>query len=103
MDIEVLHARGLFARMKGLIGTRAWPRGRALLIRPCNAVHTCFMRYPIDLVFLDRRGCIVKIVLGVHPWRLSVAWRATAVVELTQGEATRLGWHVGTSLQSIVR
>jgi uncharacterized membrane protein (UPF0127 family) len=98
MDIEVVHARGLFARMRGLIGTRAWPPYRALVIRPCNAVHTCFMRYPIDVVFVDRRGQVLKIVAALKPWRGAFAIRAAAVLELAAGEAERLGWRAGDTL-----
>jgi uncharacterized membrane protein (UPF0127 family) len=96
--IEIHKADGWLARLRGLIGTRDWPRNRALRIRPCNAVHTCFMRYPIDVVFVDRRGCIVKVVGGLRPWRAAAAWGAAGVLELAAGEAERLGWRAGTPL-----
>jgi uncharacterized membrane protein (UPF0127 family) len=96
--VDVHRADGWIARLRGLIGTREWPRNRALRIRPCNAVHTCFMRYPIDVVFVDRRGHIVKIATALKPWRAAAAWRAAGVLELAAGEAERLGWRAGITL-----
>ena len=43
-------------RLRGLMGRREMPPGSAMLLYPCNAVHTCFMRFPIDIIFLDREG-----------------------------------------------
>ena len=63
--IDIHRAEGWLARLRGLIGTASWPGNRALHLRPCNAVHTCFMRYAIDVVFVDRRGRIVKVVAGL--------------------------------------
>jgi uncharacterized membrane protein (UPF0127 family) len=98
LRVDIHRAEGWLARLRGLIGTREWPPSRALHIRRCNAVHTCFMRYPIDVVFIDRRGRIVKVVPALRPWRAAGAWRATAVLELAAGEAARLGWQVGLTL-----
>ena len=49
------------------------------------------MRYPIDVVFLDRRGRILKVVDAVPPWRAAACWRARHTLELAAGEADRLG------------
>ena len=98
LRVDIQRASGWLARLRGLIGTSAWPPNRALHLRPCNAVHTCFMRYPIDVVFIDRRGCIVKVVASLKPWRAAGAWRAAGVLELAAGEAERLGWRAGTTL-----
>ena len=80
-------ARSFWARLKGLIGRRGLPSGRGLLILRCNAIHTLFMRYPIDAVFLDRAGRVVRRVRGIRPWRFFVwgGWRAVQVLEISPG------------------
>ena len=76
-------ARTMFARMKGLIGTKSLPPGEGLLIVRCGAIHTFFMSFAIDATFLDRDDRVVKIVRGIRPWRPFV-WgglRAVKVLE----------------------
>ena len=76
-------ARTMFARMKGLIGTKSLPPGEGLLILHCNSIHTFFMSFAIDATFLDRDDRVVKIVRGIRPWRPFV-WgglRAVKVLE----------------------
>jgi len=70
-------------RAKGLIGRRGLGPDEGLLIPRCNCIHTCFMRFPIDATFLDRKGAVVKIVRNIRPWRLFVwgGWRARQVIE----------------------
>ena len=76
-------ARTLWARMRGLIGRSGLPPGRGMLILRCNAIHTFFMRFPIDATFYDREGRVVRIVRNVRPWRPFVwgGWRAVKVLE----------------------
>ena len=54
---------------------------------PCTAVHTWFMRFPIDVLFVSKGGVIRKVRNAVHPWRFAIAWRAYAVIELPAGAA----------------
>jgi hypothetical protein len=81
--IEAEVARTFLERAKGLIGRRWLGPGKGLLILRCNCIHTFFMRFPIDAVFMDRRGEVVKTVRGVRPWRAFVwgGWRAVKVLE----------------------
>ena len=74
-------------RARGLIGRPAPAPGRGLLIPRCNAIHTLFMRYPIDAVLLDRAGRVVRRVRGIRPWRFFVwgGWRACQVLEISPG------------------
>ena len=76
-------ARTLFARIKGLIGTKRLPPGEGLLILHCNAIHTFFMSFPIDATFLDRDDRVVKVVRNIPPWRPFVwgGFRAVKVLE----------------------
>ena len=76
-------ARTFAERSRGLIGTGDLPPGEGMLITRCNAIHTCFMSFPIDATFLDRDDNVVKVVRNIRPWRLCV-WggrRAVKVLE----------------------
>ncbi|MGE5358148.1 MAG: DUF192 domain-containing protein [Bacteroidales bacterium] len=73
------------ARRRGLLGRDVMAPGAALIIAPCNSIHTFFMRFPIDVVFVRRDGEVVKICRRVPSWRLRLAPRAFAVVEFAAG------------------
>ena len=86
------HVTGAFdseSRRHGLLGRDGFERGHAMIIAPSNAVHTCFMKFPIDIVFASRDGRIVKAVSDVRPWRLAGALRGYAVIELPAGTVAR--------------
>jgi uncharacterized protein len=102
-DDRVLCERCLVAetpltRMRGLLGRSGLESGEGLLLRPASSVHTFFMRFAIDVVFLSRDGEVVKVAEGVRPWRTSAARGAKAVVELAAGEAARRRIRVGDQL-----
>jgi uncharacterized membrane protein (UPF0127 family) len=77
-------------RMRGLLGRRALPSGEGLLLRPAPSIHTAFMRFPIDVIFLDGDLRVLKLVERLKPWRTASAPRAKAVLELAAGESARL-------------
>lgn len=87
------------SRMRGLIGRRGLPAGEGLLIRPAPAIHTAFMRFPIDALFLDADMCVLGIVERLRPWRFASNKRARAVLELSAGESARCGVQVGDTLE----
>jgi len=72
-------------RNKGLLGRECLLPGEGLWIVPCEAVHTFFMRFPIDLVYLDRKHRIRKVRNSVGPWRVSGCMTAHSVIELPAG------------------
>jgi len=72
-------------RRKGLLGREGLGSGEGLWIVPCEAVHTFWMRFPIDLIYLDRKHRVVKTRSNVGPWRLSGCLRAHSVLELVAG------------------
>ena len=88
---RLLVADGPFSRMRGLLGRRSLPDGEGLLIRPAPSVHTFFMRFPIDVVFLDRELSVVAVRPEVRPWRTAGARGAKVTLEIAAGEAARLG------------
>ncbi len=86
------------SRLRGLLGASALPSGRGLLIRRTNSVHTHFMRFPIDVVFLDDDGRVVSIRRNLRPWRFARCGGATEVIELAAGECDRVGLEEGSTL-----
>jgi uncharacterized membrane protein (UPF0127 family) len=76
-------------RMRGLLGKRDLRSNEGVLLRPAGSVHTFFMRFPIDIVFLDRDGRVLRIAESVRPWRTAAARGAKAVLELRAGECAR--------------
>jgi CheY-like chemotaxis protein len=81
-----LIAKSSLARLRGLLGTRGLPRGHGLLLRPCKQVHTFFMQYELDLVFIDSDGAAVLALPNFPRNRISPHVRAAAsVLELPAG------------------
>jgi len=72
-------------RNRGLLGRNGLAPSTALILLQCFSVHTAFMRFSIDVVFIDRHGRAMKIVRDLRPWRIAMALRAHAVVELAAG------------------
>lgn len=82
-------------RRQGLLGRTGLAAGDALILAPCASIHTAFMQFPIDVLFLDRAGRVLKAVSDVHPWRARMAWRGFAVVELAGGALATSGTQTG--------
>jgi hypothetical protein len=78
-----------WARMRGLLGRRTLPRGEGVFLRPAASIHTFFMRFPIDAVFVDAHGTVVGVEHELRPWRAARRKGAQAVLELAAGEASR--------------
>lgn len=92
-------AENPWTRAVGLLGRKDLPKGRGLWIRPCKSIHTFFMKFPIDLVYLTSDGTVVKTCLRVRPFRLSAGGRrAHSVLELPPGFLERAGLQVGERL-----
>jgi len=62
-------ANNFFTRLKGLLGRRFMPAGEALVIYPCNSIHTFFMKFNIDVVFLDKNLMIKRVIRNLKPFR----------------------------------
>ena len=94
LEIEV--AESFFKRFCGLMFRRRLKKGFGLLLAPCNSVHMMFMRFSIDVVYLDENFCIKKIVRDLMPWLgMSVCFGAWSALELPCGSAKRLKLAVG--------
>lgn len=84
-------ARSFFARGLGLMGRSRLPENGGLLIHGCNGIHMMFMRFPIDAVFVDKKGVVVKTYERLLPWigMVPFVWRADKVAELPAGTIRR--------------
>ena len=86
-------------RNKGLLGRKGLAAGEGLWIIPCESVHTFFMQFPIDLVYLDRKHVIKKVRESVPPWRISVCFSAHSVLELPSGTIRSTETRAGDALE----
>ena len=98
--LEILIADSFATRFMGLMFRKKLPAATGLFLAPCSSVHMCFMRFAIDVVYLDKEYNIVKVVNYLRPWiGLSVCANAWAALEMTAGEAERCGLEVGKRLE----
>jgi len=78
-------AKSAATRSKGLLGRKGLEPGGGLWIVPCESVHTFFMQFALDLIYLDRKLRVKKVRRNVSPWRVSACLRAHSVLELPVG------------------
>lgn len=97
--LKIYIADNFILRLRGLMGRKRLPENTGLLLIPCNSVHMCFMRFAIDVVYLDKDYKILKIVKNLYPWiGLSMCRMAWATLELNAGEADRCDFEIGETL-----
>jgi uncharacterized protein len=94
-------ASSFTSRLRGLMLTASLKPGTGLLFPRTSSVHTHFMRYPIDVVFLDAERRVVAIRHALRPWRFASARGAAAVLELAAGTCARIGLAVGETLSEV--
>jgi uncharacterized membrane protein (UPF0127 family) len=85
-------------RRRGLLGRDRLDRSAAMILTPCFAVHTAFMHFSIDVLFLDGDGLVRRVVSNLKPWRMAVDVRGRTVVELASGVAGDLDIRTGDHL-----
>ena len=95
---NALRTETMLERIRGLLGRPALQPGQCLLIEPCSAVHAIGMTYPLDLVFLNSAGRIMKLVHRLRPWRMAVCAGARMVLELPAGSIVTLEMTAGQTL-----
>lgn len=96
---ELREVRRSWERARGLLATPPLQEGQALLIDPCNWIHTLGMGYPIDVLYLDRYLRVVEISEGMKPNRIG-PWvrKAQAVIELPAGHIAKTRTQIGDQL-----
>lgn len=83
---DIFIADSIFKRAKGLLGRKEFLPGQALILKPCNSVHTFFMHFPIDLLFVDNHYRVIKALSEFTPNRISrIFWRSYLIIELPCG------------------
>jgi len=102
LPLVVHRARSFLGRLGGLLTRSELRKGEGLYLAPCASVHTLFMVYDIDVVFLDRGGRVLHVVHGLGPWRAASCRGAYAALELRAGQARRYGVVRGISLSTVV-
>ena len=95
---QLLAAFDSKTRRTGLLEHGSLPAGTAMIIAPTNAIHTFFMKFAIDVLFVAKDGVVVKTRDALRPWRMSAAWRAHAVIELSAGALQRCQVRAGDRL-----
>jgi uncharacterized protein len=89
------------SRRRGLLGRDTFDRGSALIIAPCSSVHTFFMRFAIDVIFVARDGRVLKTYSTLVPWRIAFSVGAFAVIELPAGTMSQSDANPGDILRLI--
>ena len=97
--LELHQATTWLSRLRGLFAYPSLSDSQALLINPCNAVHTLGLKYSIDVVFRDKRGIILKMV-RLTSGSIAACWQAQNVIEMRHGTAERLDLQVGQALRA---
>jgi uncharacterized membrane protein (UPF0127 family) len=93
-------ADNFLSRAKGLMGAGSLAAGRGLYLDGDNAIHTCFMRFPIDVAFVDSSGQVLHLIPRLKPWRASrIIWHARGVFELPAGTIERTRTRVGDHIR----
>lgn len=95
---KVWKAHGSWERMRGLLGRPPLGDDEALLLEPCRSVHSFGMRYALDLVYVDRRGRVCKMVYGMRPGSFSASLGAYSTIEFAAGKLAVAGIKIGDML-----
>ncbi|MFA5092486.1 MAG: DUF192 domain-containing protein [Candidatus Omnitrophota bacterium] len=93
---DVFIAKTILARARGLLGRKIFSPQQALILDSCNSVHTFFMHFPIDIIFVDKNYKVIKLISNFKPNRISkICWHASKVIELPSGvlNATKTQLH----------
>jgi uncharacterized membrane protein (UPF0127 family) len=100
--MEIINADNFFTRLKGLLGKKGLPQGQCMFISPCKSVHTFFMKFPIDVVFIDKGFKVVKVIKNMVPGRTSpYVKEAWAVIEMSVDAELECKLAVADELQLI--
>jgi uncharacterized membrane protein (UPF0127 family) len=85
-------------RRRGLLGRDCFALGQGLWIVPCEAVHTCFMKFRIDVLYLDHKKRVLALRRTMAPWRISCCLTAHSVLEVPAGAIEQTETQVGDQL-----
>jgi len=90
-----------FSRLVGLLNRNSLRKGEALILRPSNCIHSFFMRFRIDVIFLDKAGRVVKALPSFKPFRLScIYFHSVTVIELPEGTIQLTSTQTGDTIKT---
>jgi len=99
---NVIVANSFFKRLKGLMFTKELPPESAVFIYPCSSIHTCFMNYNIDVLYLDKNNIILAIDEDMEPWRFGkIIKGSVSVIEIPIGTVARKQIKIGQALELV--
>src|ERR1700686_4417354 len=98
LAVEIEPAFDSKSRNRGLLGRARLDDGSALILAPCSSIHTFFMRFAIDVLFVRKDGRVVKMYSDLVPWRIAFAVGAFAAIELPAGTAAASDTRSGDTL-----
>jgi hypothetical protein len=97
---DIFIANTPWPRIKGLLGKKVLLPNQAIILDPCNSVHTFFMRFPIGILFLDKNYKVVRDISRLGPNRITrIYWHSNRVVELPVGKLELTNTQIGDQLQ----
>ena len=95
-------ADNFISRFIGLMGKKEFPEGNCLVITPCKSIHMFFMKFPIDVLFIDKDQKVTYIIENMKPWSFSrIVWNSYNVIELPAGTVSKTGTKTGDLLKKI--
>ena len=95
-------AGSFLSRFRGLMGRRELPAGEGLCLQDCGSIHMFFMRFPLDVAFVNGEGRVLHVCHAIRPWRISrPVFGSKAALELPAGTLQRLGVGRGSVLKLV--
>jgi uncharacterized membrane protein (UPF0127 family) len=99
---HVVPATTPWTRFCGLMFRRELPEGHGICLRPCSSIHMFFMRFAIDVAFVDRDGKVVHVLNAIKPWRMSkMVFKSAAAIELPAGTLAARGVTKGSAIRMV--
>lgn len=96
---KISYANTPYRRFIGLMGKKSLEDGEGIFLTPCNSIHMMFMKFPIDIIFLDRKNKILHITENIQPWKISrIVFMAQSVLELPVGTVQKTQTKIGDIL-----
>lgn len=92
-------ANTMITRFVGLMNKKKLEDNEGILLTPCSSIHMMFMKFPLDIVFLDKKNKVIKIIENIKPWKISpVVFMAQSVLELPSGTVSKIGLKINDIL-----
>lgn len=97
---NILYANSMYKRFIGLMGKNEINHNEGVFLTPCNSIHMMFMKFPLDIIFLDRKNKVIHITENIKPWQISrIVFKAQSVLEVMAGKARETDLQVGDKIE----